>query len=111
MKGGKSNQRTVLQRERETWRKERCGTYRERERSIRRGETKVSDSESVRTEERKSKGKREKVRELTVRERRHQKIMFPMATDEDNIYRRCNAWGRDCFSKFFFGKQPMENKP
>ena len=35
---------------------------RERERSIGRGEIIVSDSEGVRTEERKSKGKREKVR-------------------------------------------------
>ena len=56
-----------------------------------RGETRVSDNEGVRTEERKSKGKREKVRQLTVRERVHQKIMFPTATDEDNIYRKCNA--------------------
>ena len=47
-----------------------------------RGETKVSDSESVR---------REKVRKLTMRERRRQKIMFLTAIDENNIYRRCNA--------------------
>ena len=47
----------------------------------------------------KSKGKREKIRELTMRERRCQKIMFPAATDEYNIYRRCNAWERDCFPK------------
>ena len=47
-----------------------------------RGETRVSDSEGVR---------REKVRKLTMRERRRQKIMFPTAIDEDNIYRRCNA--------------------
>ena len=75
---------------------------RDRERSIGRGETRVSDSEGVR---------REKVRKLTMRERRCQKIMFPTAIDEDNIYRRCNAWERDCFPKKNFGKQPIENKP
>ena len=31
------------------------------------------------------------MRKLTTRERRRQKIMFPIAMDEDNIYRRCNA--------------------
>ena len=56
-----------------------------------RGDTKVSDIESVRTKERKSKKKREKVRELTMRERMHQKIMFSAATNEYNIYRRCNT--------------------
>ena len=35
-----------------------------------RGETRVSDNEGVRTKERKSKRKKEKVRELTMRERR-----------------------------------------
>ena len=64
---------------------------RERERSMGRGETIASDSEGVRTKERKSKRKREKVRELTMRERRRQKIMYPMITDEYNIYRRCNT--------------------
>ena len=34
---------------------------------------------------------KKKVRKLTMRERRHQKIKFPMTTDEDNIYRRYNA--------------------
>ena len=58
---------------------------------MRRGETRVGDSESVSTDERKSEEKREKVRELTVRERRHQKIMFPVATNKYNIYRRYNA--------------------
>ena len=33
---------------------------------------------------------REKVRELT-RERRYQKIMFPTAMKEYNIYRKCNV--------------------
>ena len=67
----------------------------ERERSIGRGETKVSDIEGVR---------REKVRKLTMRERRRQKIMFPTTIHEDNIYRRCNAWEKDCFPK-----KKMEN--
>ena len=75
---------------------------RERERSMGRGETRVSDSDSV---------KREKVRKLTTRERMRQKIMFPTYTNKDNIYRRCNAWKGDCFPKIFFGKQPIENKP
>ena len=39
------------------------------------------------------------------------KIMFLTAIDEDNIYRRCNEWEKDCFPKIFFGKQPIENKP
>ena len=46
----KSNQRIVSQRGRETWRKERRETVRERERSMGRGETRVSDSEGVRRE-------------------------------------------------------------
>ena len=44
------NKRIVLQRGRETWRKERRETARERERSMGRGETEVSDSEGVRRE-------------------------------------------------------------
>ena len=56
-----------------------------------RGKIRVIDSKGVRTKERKSKRKREKVRELTMRERRHQKIMFSAATNEYNIYRRCNT--------------------
>ena len=78
----------MLQRGRETWRKERQ-LKRERERSMGRGETRVSDSESVRRE--KTKEKIEKVRKLTMRKRRHQNIIFPMAIDKDNIYRRCNT--------------------
>ena len=34
---------------------------------------------------------REKVRKFTMRERRHQKIVFPTVINEDNIYRRCNT--------------------
>ena len=40
----KSNQRIVLQRGREIWRKERSEIVRERERSMGRGETRVSDN-------------------------------------------------------------------
>ena len=47
-----------------------------------RGETRASNNEGVR---------REKVRKLIMRERRRQKIMFPMTINEDNIYRGCNA--------------------
>ena len=78
----------MLQRGRETWRKERRETVKERERSMGRGETRVSDTESVRREE--TKENREKVRKLTMRKRRHQSIIFPMAIDKNNIYRRCN---------------------
>ena len=48
----------MLQRGREIWRKERRETVRERERSMRRGETRVSDSEGVRRE--KVKGREKK---------------------------------------------------
>ena len=51
-----------------------------------------------------------KMRELTMRERRRQKIMFPVVTEEYNIYRKCNKWERDRFPNFFFGKQSIENK-
>ena len=61
-----------------------------------RGETRVSDSEGVRRE--KVKG-REKKWENLPWERRRQKIMFLTAIDENNIYRRYNAWERDCFLK------------
>ena len=53
-----------------------------RERSMGKGETRVSDSKGVR---------REKVRNLTMREGRRQKIMFLTAINKNNIYRRCNA--------------------
>ena len=45
-----------------------------------------------------------------MRERRRQKIMFPVVTEEYNIYRKCNKWERDRFPNFFFGKQSIENK-
>ena len=69
----------MLQRGRETWRKEIRETVRERERSMGRGETRVSDSEGVRRE---SKGKKEKVRKLTMGGRRHQKIFIGDTTRE-----------------------------
>ena len=46
--------------------------------------------------------RREKVRELTMRERRRQKIMFPATTEEYNIYKRCNECKGDYFPNFFF---------
>ena len=46
-----------------------------------------------------------------MRERRRQKIMFPMAIDENNIYKSYAMCERDYFPIFFFGKQPIENKP
>ena len=69
----------------------------ERDRSMGRGETEVSDSEGVRREKQREERKGEKA--YHERERRHHKIMFPTAIDEDNIYRRYNAWERDCFPK------------
>ena len=53
----------------------------ERERERER-ETRVSDNEGVR---------REKVKELIMRERMRQKIIFSTVTNEDNIYKRCNV--------------------
>ena len=73
-----------------------------------RGETRVSDNECTRREKAKE---REEKWENLPRERRRQKIIFPTTIDKDNIYRRCNAWERDCFPKKIFGKQPIENKP
>ena len=75
----------MLQRGKEAWRKER------REKDL--WEKERSELEIVRDqgcEERKNKGKRKKVRNLTMREGRSQKIMFPTATNKNNIYRRCN---------------------
>ena len=54
-----------------------------------RGETRASDDEGVRRE--KVKGRQKKVRAYCVRERRRQQILFPMATNENNIYKRYNA--------------------
>ena len=61
-----------------------------------RGATRVSDSEGVRRE--KVKGGEKKWENLPW-ERRRQKIMFLTAINENNIYRRYNAWERDCFLK------------
>ena len=44
----------------------------------------------MRNEERKSKGKRGKVRAYLEREKASKKYV-PSATNEDNIYRRCNT--------------------
>ena len=66
-----------------------------------RGDTRVSDSESVRRE--KVNGRERKWESLLwERERRHQKNMFSTTIDKDHIYRRCNAWEREIvFQKFF----------
>ena len=91
----------MLQRGRETWRKERRETVRERDL----WEEERPELVTVRVwGEKKQMEEKKKVRKLTMRERRHQKIMFPMTTDKDNIYRRYNAWERDCFPNFFFWK-------
>ena len=37
------------------------------------------------------------------------KIMFSMTTNEDNIYRRCDAW-ESVFQKKKIAKQPIKNK-
>ena len=74
-----------------------------------RGETRVSDGEGVRRE--KVKGREKKWENLPWEREGTKKIMFPTAIDENNIYRRCNAWERDCFPKKIFGKQLIENKP
>ena len=58
MKEKKSNQRIVLQRRRETQRKKRREIVRERERSMGRGETRVSDSKGVRREKAKEREKK-----------------------------------------------------
>ena len=72
--------------------------------------TEESDSEDMRRE--KAKGREKKWESLPrERERRHHKIMFPTSIDEDNIYRKYNAWERDCFPKKKFGKQHIKNKP
>ena len=97
----------MLQRGRETWRKERREIVRERDL----WEDERPELVTVRVWREKKQREERKVRKLTMRERRRQKIMFPTAIDEGNIYRRCNAGERDCFPKNFFGKQPIENKP
>ena len=62
-----------------------------------RGEIRVSGNEGVRRE--KVKGREKKWEILPWERKGAKKIMFPTATDKDNIYRRCNAWERDCFPK------------
>ena len=82
MKEKKNLIRELCYRGEEKHGEEREERHLERERSVGREETRVSDSEGVR---------REKVRKLTMRERTHQKIMFTTVTNKDNIYKRCNA--------------------
>ena len=68
----KSNQRIVLQRGRETWRKERRET--DRERSMGREETRGSDSESMMRREKKKREERKSERVYCERESRCQKL-------------------------------------
>ena len=75
MRGKKSNQRIVLQRRRETWRKERWETYREREGSMGRGETRGCDSEGVRRE--KVKGREKKWKNLPWERVDAKNLCFP----------------------------------
>ena len=67
------NQRIALQRGRETWRKERTET--ETERSMGRGETRISDSEGVRRE--KVKGREKKWENLPWEREGAKKLCFP----------------------------------
>ena len=62
VRGGKNLIKELCYREEEKHEEKRDERQIEREWSMGRGETIVSDSEGVRTEKRKSKGKREKVR-------------------------------------------------
>ena len=91
----KSNKRIVLRRGKETWRKERRETIRERDL----WEEERLELMTVRVW---GERKQREERKLTTRERMRQKIIFPTATNEDNIYRRCNVWERNCFPIFFF---------
>ena len=60
--------------------------------------------------EKKQREERKSEKTYHERERRRQKIMFLMTIDEDNIYRRCNAWEREIVFQKKIGKQPIENK-
>ena len=77
---------------------------------MRREEAKGGDSEGVRREK---KQKEEKKWESLLWERLNEwnKILF-LESEEDNIYRNYTPLEREIvFQFFFFGKQPIENKP
>ena len=74
-----------------------------------REEAKRGDSEGVRREK---KQKEEKKWESLLWERLNEwKKIFFLRSEGDNIYRSYTLRERDCFPIFFFGKQPIENKP
>ena len=70
-----------------------------RERFMGKGETRVSDSEGVRRE--KSKGKRKKVRNLTMREGRSQKKCFPQLQTKIIFIGDATSVREIVFQKFF----------
>ena len=67
-----------------------------------RGETRVSDSKGVRSE---------KVRKLTMRERRGQQLCFPRLSTKIIFLGDATRERGIVFQKKNFGKQPIENKP
>ena len=77
--GEKSNQRILLQRGKETWRKERRET--DRERSKGRGEIGGSDSESMMRREKKVKEREKKWESLSWERVGAKNFLFPVTTE------------------------------
>ena len=48
--------------------------------------------------------------EKTYHDRENAPKNYVSAIDEDNIYKRCNAWEREIVFQKKNGKQPLENK-
>ena len=88
----------------------------DRERSVKtekRRDQRGRDTENMRGEKKQREGRKLRAYRETVRQRR-QNSCFPRlqrVKKKKNIYRRCDAWERDCFPKKKFGKHPIENKP
>ena len=62
-------------------------------------------------EKKQGEGRKLRAYRETVRQSRCQNKLFPTAIEDkekDNIYRRCDAWERDCFQK---KKKKLENIP
>ena len=98
----------VIEGRRNREKKEKRG--RQREKSVGREEARGGGSEGVRREK---KQKEEKKWESLLWERLNEwnKILF-LESEEDNIYRNYTPLEREIvFQFFFFGKQPIENKP
>ena len=72
-----------------------------------RGETRVSDSEGVRRE--KVKGREKKSKKAYHKREGTKNLCFPWLQMKI-IFIEYATRERDCFPKFFFGKQPIENK-